>query len=58
MNGRTRSASEAQQIHDAETFELHGLISEDDDEDAPSASGEHQMGPKKATDEENRLIKE
>ncbi|KAJ5610139.1 hypothetical protein N7510_006858 [Penicillium lagena] len=60
MNGRARSASEAQQIHDAETFELHGLISDDehDDEDVPGGSGEHRMGPKKAIDEENPFTKE
>lgn len=46
MNGRARSTSEAQRIHDAETFELQGLISEDEDEAGSS------MGPKKSHDEE------
>ncbi|KAJ5363320.1 hypothetical protein N7541_004164 [Penicillium brevicompactum] len=41
-NGHTRSTS--QQIQDAEAFELHGLIS--DDEEGPS------MGPRKDSDEE------
>jgi hypothetical protein len=41
-NGHTRSAS--QQIQDAEAFELHGLIS--DDEEGPS------MGPRRTSDEE------
>ncbi|CAG8036528.1 unnamed protein product [Penicillium salamii] len=41
-NGHARSAS--QQIQDAEAFELHGLIS--DDEEGPS------MGPRKNSDEE------
>ncbi|KAJ6146530.1 hypothetical protein N7497_008512 [Penicillium chrysogenum] len=41
-NGRARSNS--QQIQDAEAFELHGLIS--DDEEGPS------MGPRKNSDEE------
>lgn len=42
-NGRARSNS--QQIQDAEAFELHGLIS--DDEEGPSS-----MGPRKSSDEE------
>jgi hypothetical protein len=42
VNGRARSNS--QQIQDAEAFELHGLIS--DDEEGPS------MGPRKNSDEE------
>lgn len=46
MNGRARSTSEAQRIHDAETFELQGLISEEEEEAGSS------MGPKKANDEE------
>lgn len=46
MNGRVRSTSEAQRIHDAETFELQGLISEEEEEAGSS------MGPKKANDEE------
>lgn len=41
-NGHARSTS--QQIQDAEAFELHGLIS--DDEEGPS------MGPRKDSDEE------
>jgi hypothetical protein len=41
-NGHARSTS--QQIQDAEAFELHGLIS--DDEEGPS------MGPRKNSDEE------
>jgi hypothetical protein len=43
-NGHARSTSE--QIQDAEAFELHGLIS--DDEEGPSTS----MGPRKNSDEE------
>lgn len=46
MNGRARTQSEAQRIHDAEAFELQGLISEDEEEAGSS------MGPKTATDEE------
>lgn len=46
MNGRARSQSEAQRIHDAEAFELQGLISEDEEEASSS------MGPKKVDDEE------
>ncbi|KAJ9195423.1 hypothetical protein DTO021D3_8346 [Paecilomyces variotii] len=42
-----RSQSEAQQIHDAEAFELQGLISEEDED--PST-------PKKVDDEENTLV--
>lgn len=47
MNGHARSVSEAQRIHDAETFELQGLISEDEEEGESSS-----MGPKKDADEE------
>ncbi|GAD97920.1 integral membrane protein (Ytp1), putative [Paecilomyces variotii No. 5] len=49
VNGHLRSQSEAQQIHDAEAFELQGLISEEDEENSPN-------GPKKADDEENTLV--
>ena len=42
-NGHARSTS--QQIQDAEAFELHGLIS--DDEEGPSV-----VGPRKNSDEE------
>lgn len=55
MNGRARSTFEAQRIHDAEAFELQGLISEDEDEAAAAAAAEtggSSMGPKKGTDEE------
>lgn len=53
MNGRARSTFEAQRIHDAEAFELQGLISEDEDEAAAAAgTGGSSMGPKKGTDEE------
>ncbi|KAJ5736531.1 Protein YTP1 [Penicillium malachiteum] len=46
VNTRARSRSEEQRIHDAEAFELQGLISEDEEE-AGNA-----MGPKKSLDEE------
>lgn len=48
MNGHVRSESEDQQIHDAEAFELQGLISEED-LDSP-------ITPRKLDDEENPLI--
>lgn len=38
MNGRTRSRSEAQRIQDAETFELQGLISDEEDEAGSSSA--------------------
>ncbi|KAJ5232035.1 Protein YTP1 [Penicillium chermesinum] len=46
INGRARSQSETQRIHDAEGFELEGLIS--DEEEGESSS----MGPKRSLDEE------
>ncbi|KAJ5728065.1 Protein YTP1 [Penicillium malachiteum] len=45
-NARARSRSEEQRIHDAEAFELQGLISEDEEEAGNT------MGPKKSLDEE------
>ncbi|KAJ6021580.1 Protein YTP1 [Penicillium herquei] len=45
-NTRARSRSEEQRIHDAEAFELQGLISEDEEEAGNT------MGPKKSLDEE------
>ncbi|OJJ48824.1 hypothetical protein ASPZODRAFT_129139 [Penicilliopsis zonata CBS 506.65] len=56
LNGHARSASEAQQVQDAEAFELQGLISEDDEEEVETPKVPHPMGPQKATDEENPLI--
>ncbi|RHZ71690.1 hypothetical protein CDV55_107870 [Aspergillus turcosus] len=52
MNGHARSASEAQQVHDAEAFELQGLISDEEDEDAPGHRN-RTMGPRKVEDEES-----
>lgn len=52
MNGHARSASEAQQVHDAEAFELQGLISDEEDEDAPGHRN-RSMGPRKVEDEES-----
>lgn len=49
MNGRLRARSEAEHIHDAEAFELQGLISEEDENES-----ENKDGHKKAPDEENR----
>ncbi|KKK16205.1 hypothetical protein P175DRAFT_0497801 [Aspergillus ochraceoroseus IBT 24754] len=52
MNGHARSASEAQHIHDAEAFELQGLISDEED-DTRSPHDERHLGPKKVEDEES-----
>ncbi|KAH1655352.1 hypothetical protein KXX16_007720 [Aspergillus fumigatus] len=52
INGHARSASETQQVHDAEAFELQGLISDEEDEDVPG-NRNHSMGPRKAEDEES-----
>ncbi|GAT30594.1 LOW QUALITY PROTEIN: integral membrane protein [Aspergillus luchuensis] len=49
MNGHARSPSEAQHLHDAEEFELQGLISDEEDD----AKDTHAMGPRKTEDEEN-----
>jgi hypothetical protein len=51
MNGHARSRSEAQQIQDAEAFELQGLISEEDENEVENGVGKHVIG-----DEENPLI--
>ncbi|GFF21976.1 protein YTP1 [Aspergillus udagawae] len=52
INGHARSASESQQVHDAEAFELQGLISDEEDEDMPG-NRSRAMGPRKAEDEES-----
>jgi len=49
MNGHLRSRSEAEHIHDAEAFELQGLISEEDENE-----DENKDRSGKARDEENR----
>lgn len=49
MNGHARTRAEAQQIQDAEAFELQGLISEDDNENDSHPS------LRKETDEEDEL---
>ncbi|KAE8351677.1 hypothetical protein BDV28DRAFT_136564 [Aspergillus coremiiformis] len=57
-NGHARSNSEAQHIHDADAYELEGLIS---DEDEGKEIGEdHSIGSKRTTDEESSplVIKE
>ncbi|TQB74139.1 hypothetical protein MPDQ_005043 [Monascus purpureus] len=53
-NGHIRTHSEAQQIQDAEAFELQGLIS--DEENETGEASETPLGPKKSTDEENPLV--
>ena len=50
MNGHARLPSEAAHIHDAEAFELQGLIS--DEEEEARAAGRQSMGPQKAEDDE------
>ncbi|PWY85713.1 hypothetical protein BO94DRAFT_535852 [Aspergillus sclerotioniger CBS 115572] len=52
VNGHARSASEIQHVHDAEEFELQGLISDEDDA-KPLGDDGHPMGPQKVEDEEN-----
>ncbi|KAL4991207.1 hypothetical protein BDW68DRAFT_185177 [Aspergillus falconensis] len=56
MNGHARTSSEAQRIEDAETFELQGLISdeeEDEDKVPPYEGRRHGPGPRKPEDEES-----
>lgn len=43
MNGHVRTPSEARHIHDAEAFELQGLIS-DEEEEARAAAGQKAEG--------------
>lgn len=54
-NGHARTLSESQRIQDAEAFELQGLISDEENE-AETANGNHSLGPRKSSDEENHLI--
>ena len=53
VNGHARSASENQHVHDAEEFELQGLISDEEDDAKPLGDDGHPMGPRKVEDEEN-----
>lgn len=56
VNGHARTPSEAQRIQDAETFELQGLISdeeEDEDKVPPYEGRRHGPGPRKPEDEES-----
>ena len=55
LNGHVRSASESQHVHDAEAFELQGLISDEEEEREARTAGSGGMGPKKADDEENLM---
>lgn len=55
LNGHARSASESQHVHDAEAFELQGLISDEEEEREARGAGSGGMGPKKADDEENLM---
>ena len=48
MNGHARTPSEARHIHDAEAFELQGLISDEEEEARAAAAGQ------KTEDEETR----
>lgn len=41
-NGHARSPSEARHIHDAEAFELQGLISDEEEEARAGHQGRHQ----------------
>ncbi|KAL4942133.1 hypothetical protein BDV06DRAFT_192973 [Aspergillus oleicola] len=55
LNGHARSQSEARRIQDAETFELQGLISDEEDE-GKGAYDDHEhgrSGPRKSGDEES-----
>ena len=51
-NGRARSNSEAQRIQDAETFELQGLISDEEDEAGSSGGAKNRRAP--SVDKEER----
>lgn len=52
LNGHVRSNSETQHIHDAEAYELEGLISDEED-DSKAAADSHTMGSQRVTDEES-----
>lgn len=53
VNGHPRSRAEAQQIQDAEAFELQGLISEDEHDEHETASGSRR---RKESDYEENLV--
>lgn len=52
LNSHVRSNSEVQHIHDAEAYELEGLISDEED-DGKAAGDSHTMGSKRVIDEES-----
>lgn len=63
MNGHARSGSEAQHIHDAEAFELEGLISDEEDGreagERRSSTAQHRRHNENDEDEgEDSLMKE
>ncbi|PLB36003.1 Ytp1 family protein [Aspergillus candidus] len=53
-NGHARSAAEAQQLHDAEAFELEGLIS--DEEDGHKVSTDSRRGRKSDDGDDSPLV--
>lgn len=55
VNGHPRSRAEAQQIQDAEAFELQGLISEDEHDEHENASGSRRR-KETSDDEEENLV--
>lgn len=55
VNGHPRSRAEAQQIQDAEAFELQGLISEDEHDEHDIASGSRRR-KEVSDDEEENLV--
>ncbi|KAF7596286.1 hypothetical protein BBP40_002430 [Aspergillus hancockii] len=53
VNGHARSGPEAQHIHDAEAYELEGLISDDEDDGRATGDADNHIGSRRVTDEES-----
>lgn len=53
MNGHARSGSESQHIHDANAFELQGLISDEEGDEQGAGHARVSMDPKREGDEES-----
>lgn len=53
MNGHARSGSESQHIHDANAFELQGLISDEEGDEQGAGRARVSMDPTREGDEES-----
>lgn len=56
VNGHPRSRAEAEQIQDAEAFELQGLISEDEHDEHENSSGSRRRKEVSVSDDEEENL--